>query len=432
MMLKKGHGVKSMIDKKEVLKKHKKNKGKIEVFGKVEVNTINELSTYYTPGVALVSEEIKKNKELAYEYTNKSNTIVILSDGTRILGLGDIGPEAGLPVMEGKSLLFKKYGGIDAIPLCIGTKNEDEILNVIKAIAPSISAINIEDIESPKSFRIIKRATELVEIPIFHDDQYGTAVVTLGALNNALKIVKKGKTVKVIVFGAGSAGYGISKLLSFAGFKNLYVFDSKGVIRKNRKEDMNEFKSEIAEITNPENKELTIEDAVEGADVIIGVTGQKDYFKKEWIMKMNKKAIVFALSNPDPEISYENAVQAGAYIAATGKSNSPNQVNNVIAFPGIMNGLLEVRAKRITMEMLNNAADAISNMNEKLTRERILPSIVDEKASLELSANIASAVGVTAIKNKNARVYLTAKQIKLNMIKKVKRYNMLEKRVFLK
>ncbi|MEM0200922.1 MAG: NADP-dependent malic enzyme [Candidatus Micrarchaeaceae archaeon] len=416
-----------MINKKIALQKHKENNGKIQIVGKVKILKREDLSTYYTPGVAFVSEEIKKNKDLAYEYTNKSNTIAILSDGTRILGLGNIGPEAGLPVMEGKSLLFKKYGGVDAIPLCIGTTEEDEIIKTAKYIAPSIGGINIEDIESPKSFRIIEKLEKELDIPIFHDDQYGTAVVCLGALTNALKLAKKGKRSKIIIFGAGSAGYGITKLLSYSGFNNIYVFDSKGIITKNRKEDMNEFKNKIAHMTNGDNKYFDVEDAVKNADVLIGVSGKKGYFKKEWISKMNDKPIIFALTNPDPEIEYNEAVRAGAFVVATGKSNSPNQVNNVMAFPGVMRGLLEVRAKKISMPMLYSAAMTIAKSAKKgLSVDRIIPSAIDEKVMKNLTLEIAGDVGISAIKDKNARIKISKEEIKKRSMKKINDYIKLE------
>ena len=419
-----------MIDKKTALKKHLQNNGKIEIIGKIAIKNREDLSTYYTPGVAYVSEEIKKNKLLAYEYTNKGNTVAIISDGSRILGLGNIGPEAGLPVMEGKALLFKKYGGVDAIPMCISTKNEEDILKFIKAIEPSIAAVNIEDIESPKVFRIIKKASEMTEIPIFHDDQYGTAVVTLAAVINTFKIAGKNKKSKIVIFGAGSAGYGITKLLHFAGYKNLYVFDSDGIIKKDRKKDMNEFKVELSKITNAKNIEYSIDDAINGADLIIGATGKKDYFKKEMIKKMNKKPIVFALTNPEPEISYEDAVKAGAYIVATGKSDSPNQVNNIIAFPGIMRGLLEIRAKKITMKMLQEAAEVIAGSVKGLDREHIIPSASDEKTFFELSIEIAGAVGISAIKEKNARIVLPHYKIKEIAAKRIKHYETVERKLF--
>ncbi len=417
-----------MIDKKTALRKHKENNGKIQVVGKVKILKKEDLSIYYTPGVAFVSEEIKKNKELAYEYTNKGNTIIILSDGTRILGLGNIGPEAGLPVMEGKSLLFKKYGGVDAIPLCISTTDEEAIINFAKNISPSIGGINIEDIESPKSFRIIERLEKELDIPIFHDDQYGTAVVCLGALNNALKLANKNRHAKIIIFGAGSAGYGITKLLCFAGFDNIYVFDSKGIIKRNRKDDMNEFKYKLAKMTNKDNKELEVEEAIINADVLIGVSGQKDYFKKEWIPKMNKKPIIFALTNPSPEIEYDEAIKAGAFIVATGKSNAPNQVNNIMAFPGVMRGMLEVRAKKVSMVMLYDAAMAITKSVQKdLNVDKIIPSAIDEKEMNKLTLEIAGEIGISAIKDKNARINISKDEIKKRSAKRINNYINLEK-----
>ncbi|MGC8479855.1 MAG: NAD(P)-dependent malic enzyme [Candidatus Micrarchaeia archaeon] len=394
-----------MVDKSIALKKHKEHKGKVQIVGRVIIKNKNDLSIYYTPGVAYVSEAIKYNHELAYEYTNKGNTIAIVSDGTRILGLGNVGPEAGLPVMEGKSLLFKSYAGIDAIPICLGTTNEDEIINTIKHISPSIAGVNIEDIESPKSFRIIKKLSKAVDIPIFHDDQYGTAVVTLAALINALKIVKKDNSVKIVIFGAGSAGYGITKLLYFSGFKNLYVFDSKGIIKKNRKEDMNEFKEELANISNNENKKYTIEECISNADVLIGVSGKKGYFKKEWIVNMAEKPIVFALTNPEPEIEYKQAIDAGAFIAATGRSNAPNQVNNLIAFPGIMRGLLNARAKGVSMDMLKTAAITIASYTKKPKRDDIIASPLDEKVMREITEKMAIDVGMKALDERGIKKY---------------------------
>ena len=331
-----------MVDKVTALEKHRAKHGKIEMMGKVPVETTEELSTYYTPGVAYVSQEIKAHPEDVFTYTNKGNTLAIVTDGTRILGLGDIGPEAGLPVMEGKALLFKKFGGVDAVPVCIKKSSEEEILKFLQQIEPSFGAINIEDIESPKSLRIVREAAKLLQIPVFHDDQQGTAVVALAALINSLKLAGKGKEAKIVLLGAGSAGIGIARLLSFAGFKNLYVLDSKGVIYRGRQDGMNEFKEEIALSSNPQNLQGGLEQAIEGADVFIGVSGIPGAFGKELIRRMAEKPIVLALTNPAPEITYQDARSAGAFIAATGSSATPNQVNNSVAFPGISRGLLEV------------------------------------------------------------------------------------------
>ncbi len=418
-----------MVKEEEVLKAHKSAKGKVEIVSKVPLLTIEDMSTYYTPGVAYVSEAIKKEKELVYSYTDKSNSVAIVSDGTRILGLGNIGAEAGMPVMEGKAILFKKFGGIDAVPLCIGTTDENEIQNFIRHITPTFGAVNIEDIESPKCFRILDRLTGAIDIPVFHDDRQGTSVVVLAALLNSLKLAGKGKGSKIIIDGAGSAGYGIVEILHFSGFRNVYVLDRAGLISSDRKEHMNEYKEKIAGMTNPERKSGSLDEAVVNADILIGVSGT-GRFGKDIIAKMSEKPILFALSNPLPEISYEEAKEAGAFIAATGRSDTPNQVNNLLSFPGVLRGALDIRAKSINSKMLYAAAVALSRSTGKgLSTERVLPNITERGAALRIVPNVAAAVAAAAIETGAARLARDGEGIKKGAKDMIKRYARLEKRL---
>lgn len=363
-----------------------------------------------------------------FDYTDKANMIAIVSDGTRILGLGNVGPEAGLPVMEGKAILFKKFGGVDAMPICIENSTEDELVEFIKKIAPSFGAINVEDVESPKAFNVVRRAQENVSIPIFHDDQQGTAVVTIAALLNACKLAGKGKDAKIVINGAGTAGYGVAKLALYAGFKDVSVLDSKGAIYEGRKEDMNPFKEEIARQTNSTRKAGGLEEVARGADVLIGLS-KKGLFTNEIIQGMNEKPIVFALANPSPEIEYEDAKNAGAFIAATGRSDRPNQVNNVLAFPSIMRGLLDVRAKGINEEMLYRASLALAkSVGRELGQEQILPQIMGRRFSTS-AANIAVAVADAAGKTGMARMTRSKEEIKKEMKAMLKRYASIEKKL---
>lgn len=417
-----------MVDKDTALEEHRKRNGKIEIMPKVPLRNSEDLSIYYTPGVAYPCLEIKGNRDLVFEYTGKSNTIAIVSDGTRILGLGNIGPEAGLPVMEGKAALFKKFGGVDAVPICIGTTDEEEILKFIENVAPTFGGINIEDIESPKSFRIVNRAQELVSIPVFQDDQQGTSVVAVAALLNALRLAGKGKDARIVINGAGTAGIGVAKLVLHAGFKNVTILDSSGAIYEGRPEDMNDFKAELAKHTNKEKKAGGLAEIAEGADVLIGLS-KKGIFTKEIIQSMNEKSIVFALANPEPEIEYEDAKAAGAFVAATGRSDKPNQVNNVVAFPGIMRGLLDVRAKGINIEMLYAAAlAAAKGVGKELSAECILQGVFD-KHYQKTAANIAVAVAQAAMKTGMARVQRTPEEIRADMKARIKRYNSLERKI---
>ncbi len=418
-----------MVEKDKVLEESRRIGGKVETMPRVRLSDMEELSTYYTPGVAYPCLEIKEKKELVFEYTGRSNTIAIVSDGTRILGLGNIGPEAGLPVMEGKAVLYKRFGGVDAVPICIGTTDEEGILGFLKNIEPTFGAINIEDIESPKAFRIVKRAQETSGIPIFHDDQQGTSVVTLAALINAAKIAGKGKTAKIVINGAGTAGLGVAGLVLHSGFKNVVVLDSRGALYEGRKESMNEFKEEIAKQTNADGEEGGLEKMAEGADVLIGLS-KKGVFTAEIIRGMNRSPVVFALANPEPEIRYDEAKAAGAFIAATGRSDAPNQVNNVVAFPGIMRGLLDVRAKGINMEMLYSAAVALAEGAEKkMGTEYIIQGVFDE-GYIDTAANVAAAVAAAAAKTGMARVSVSPDEVRNAFKERVERYLALEKKVF--
>lgn len=317
------------------LKLHEKWQGKLSTELKAELNNAEDLSYAYTPGVAASCMEISKNKEEAYKYTMKANTIAVISDGTAVLGLGDIGPEAAMPVMEGKCCLFKKFGGVNAVPIVLDTKDTKEIIDTIVRIAPTFGGINLEDISSPRCVEIERALIEKLDIPVFHDDQHGTAIVVTAALINALKLVnKKAEDVKVVVSGAGAAGYSIIKLIRMLGVKNIIAFDSKGAINRKYADSYNLVKRELSEITNEEQKDMTMAEAFVGADVFLGVS-QKDLVTKEMVASMNKDAIVFAMANPIPEILYDDAIEAGARIAATGRSDMPNQINNVVAFPGI-------------------------------------------------------------------------------------------------
>jgi len=374
---------------------HKKLKGKIEVVPKIDVKTKDDLSLVYTPGVAEVCKEIKNNKELVKEFTSKANTIAIVSDGSAVLGLGNIGPEAALPVMEGKAMLFKKFGGVNAVPLCINTQDKDEIINFVKNIAPTFGGINLEDISAPRCFEIEEELQDL-GIPVFHDDQHGTAIVVLAALINSLKLAdKKLGEVKVIINGAGAAGIAIANLLNCTNFKSdecegvkdIIVCDSKGIISKDR-EDIknNSAKVKLYETTNKENLSGKLSDAIKNSDVFIGVS-KENTFDGKLIKLMNEKPIIFAMANPNPEITPEEAHKNNVFIIGTGRSDYPNQINNLLAFPGIFKGALETNAKTITNSMKLSAAHAIAN-SIKPTREQILPSPL----SKEVYENVAQAV----------------------------------------
>lgn len=364
-------------------------KGKIEIRSRVSLdNTADEhgtLGLIYTPGVAYVALEISKNKEFAYDYTSKWNNVAIICDGTRALGLGDIGPEGALPIMEGKSVLFKTLGNINASPLCIDTQDKEEIIRFVKLIQPNFGAINIEDIESPKVLEIVERLSKELSIPVFHDDQHGTAIITLAALINALKLVKKElDKVRVIISGSGSAGYGIFKILRAAGCKDIIVTDSKGAIFDGRVDiigNENPYKKEISTKTNFRKLNGTLIEVIRKSDVFIGVSGKRGILNKQMIESMNNDAIVFALSNPDPEIIPNQALKYGATIVATGRSDFPNQINNAVVFPSVFRALLDLRANNLSEFMLVSVAQAIASIVEEihLKNDYIIPKVDDPR-----------------------------------------------------
>jgi malate dehydrogenase (oxaloacetate-decarboxylating) len=363
-------------------------KGKIEVQNRVPMDNVFEqekgtLGLIYTPGVAYVATEIGNNKNLAYDYTSKWNNVAIVCDGSRVLGLGNIGPEGAIPVMEGKSILFKVLGGINAFPLCISTQDKEEIIQFVKLIQPMFGAINIEGIESPKVLEIVERLQKDLAIPVFHDDQHGTAVITLAALFNALKLLnKKLSKVKMVISGAGSAGYGIFKILQKAGCKDIVVTDSRGAIYAGRREGIdNPYKQQVAEKTNSKKLSGNLAEIIRGADVFIGVSGRGGLLNAEMVHSMNQDAIIFALSNPNPEILPSRALESGARVVATGRSDFPNQVNNAVVFPSILRSLLDLRVKLLEEDTLVAIADAIASLVEEtqLREDYIIPKVNDPR-----------------------------------------------------
>ncbi|HLE07297.1 MAG TPA: NADP-dependent malic enzyme [archaeon] len=380
-----------MSTSSESIALHEKLKGKIEIKSKIPVTQEN-LKLLYTPGVAAVSLAVAKDKSKVYDYTSKWNLAAIVSDGSRVLGLGKIGPEAALPVMEGKAILFKQLGGVDAFPLCIRAQTAEEIIDFVKKISPTFGAVNIEDIETPKCFEVFERLNAELDIPVFHDDRQGTAVVALAGLINALRVVgKKKENAKVVIAGAGAAGFGIMEILLEYGFKNLVLVDSAGIIYKGRKENMNKYKEIIADRTNEKEIFGSLSDALAGADVLVAATGVVGEITKEMISSMGKRAIVFALTNPEPEISLSDAKSAGAEIVGTGRSDFPNQINNSVAFPGIFRGALDARARKINMRMHIAAAQAIADFVKNPSAENIIPATTDWKISAVVAAAVAKA-----------------------------------------
>lgn len=360
--------------REEALKKHEEWQGKLEITAKAKVDSREALAIAYTPGVAEPCKEIAQNREDVYKYTMKGNTVAVISDGTAVLGLGDIGPEAAMPVMEGKAVLFKEFAGINAVPICIDTKDTDEIIKFVKQIAPTFGGINLEDISAPRCIEIEEALKKELEIPVFHDDQHGTAIVVLAGIINALKVADKNKeSCKVVVNGAGSAGLAITKLLLFYGFTDVTVVDRYGILDENA-EWMNWAQKDICKVTNPRKLTGLLQDALIGADIFVGVSAP-GIVSKEMIESMNKDAIVFAMANPVPEIMPDIAKEAGALVVGTGRSDFPNQVNNVLVFPGIFKGALMARASQITEEMKIAAATAIASMikDEELNENNILP-----------------------------------------------------------
>jgi malate dehydrogenase (oxaloacetate-decarboxylating) len=364
-------------------------RGKIEIHNRVSIERSSEgkengtLGLIYTPGVAFVAKQISLNKNLVYDYTSKWNNVAIVCDGTRVLGLGNIGPEGAIPVMEGKSVLFKILGDINAFPLCIDTQDKEEIIKLIKAVQPSFGAVNIEDIESPKVLEIVERLQKELSIPVFHDDQHGTAIIALAALLNSLKLVNKSMdSIRVVIAGAGSAGYGIFRILKEAGCKDIIVTDSTGAIYENRNNGINtRYKKEIANNSNPMKLSGSLVDVLNGADVFIGVSGRAQLLDKEMIQSMNSRPIIFALSNPDPEILPPDALEGGASIVATGRSDFANQVNNAVVFPAILRSLLDLRVKTLSEDMLVSVGAAIAGIvdSNHLKYDYIIPKVDDPR-----------------------------------------------------
>jgi len=378
---------------KESLRLHNEWKGKIEVISTVPVNNKEDLSLAYTPGVAEPCLAIQEDINKSYDLTRRWNMCLVVTDGTAVLGLGDIGPEAGMPVMEGKCVLFKSFGDVDAFPLCIKSKDVDEIVNTIYLISGSFGGVNLEDIAAPRCFEIEKKLKEKCDIPIFHDDQHGTAVVTLAGLINALKVVgKKKDEIRVVMNGAGAASISITKLLLSWGVKDVILCDRKGAIYKGRSEGMNAIKEEMAEITNKEGIKGSLADALKGADVFVGVSAPNTV-SVEMVESMAENAIVFACANPTPEIYPEDAVKGGAKVVATGRSDYPNQINNVLAFPGIFRGTFDVRASDINDDMKLAAAFAIAGLisDEELCPEYIIPKAFDPRVGKTVAAAVAEA-----------------------------------------
>ncbi len=382
----------------EALKLHKKLKGKIEVTPLCPLETKDDLSIAYTPGVAQPCLEINKDVNNAYEYTRKGNLVAVVTDGTAVLGLGDIGPEAGMPVMEGKAVLFKHFGGVDAVPICLATKDVDKIVETVKMIAPTFGGINLEDISGPRCFEIERRLKKELDIPVFHDDQHGTAVVCLAAVLNAVKLVnKKIEDLVVVINGAGAAGVAIGKLLLSSGVKDVIMCNSKGVIYEG-KEGLNSEIVEVAKITNKEKKQGTLADVAKGADVLVGVS-VAGAFTAEMIQSMNRDPIILAMANPTPEIFPEDAKKAGAAVMGTGRSDFANQINNVLAFPGIFRGALDVRASDINDEMKIAASKAIAGLvaDSELTPDYIIPAPFDPRVAETVAKAVAQAARDTGV-----------------------------------
>lgn len=367
-----------MSNSEKALQMHEQWNGKLETTAKAHVNSREDLAIAYTPGVAEPCKVIAKDPEAAYKYTIKSNTVAVVSDGSAVLGLGNIGALAAMPVMEGKAVLFKEFGGVNAVPICLDTQDTEEIIRTVVNIAPAFGGINLEDISAPRCFEIETRLKELLDIPVFHDDQHGTSIVVLAGIINALKVTKKEKeTCRVVVNGAGSAGVAITKLLLNYGFKDITMCDINGIISKDS-ENLNWMQKEMAKVTNLKNASGTLADALKGADIFVGVSAP-GIVTKDMVASMNKDAILFAMANPVPEIMPDLAKAAGAKVVGTGRSDFPNQVNNVVAFPGIFKGALEGRASQITEEMKLAAAKAIAGLvpDEELSEDNILPQAFD-------------------------------------------------------
>lgn len=380
-----------MDNKEFALQEHEKWAGKIEVISRAKLDTPEDLAVCYTPGVAEPCIKISEDVDLSYKYTRRHNMVAVVTDGSAVLGLGDIGPEAGMPVMEGKCVLFKEFGNVNAVPICLDTQDTEEIIKTVKNIAPGFGGINLEDISAPRCFEIEERLKEMLDIPVFHDDQHGTAIVVLAGIINALKVTGKEKeNCCVVVNGAGSAGVAITKLLLTYGFKNVIMCDRMGIIGKDYP-DLNWMQKKMTEVTNLSNESGTLADALKGADIFVGVSAP-NIVTQEMVASMNKDAILFAMANPTPEIMPDLAKAAGAKVVGTGRSDFPNQVNNVVAFPGIFKGALEGHASQITEEMKLAAAKAIAGLvsDEELNEDFIMPEAFDPRVAEVVSQAVKS------------------------------------------
>ncbi|KRM96079.1 malate oxidoreductase [Liquorilactobacillus aquaticus DSM 21051] len=386
--------MKELDTKKLALEQAEENGGKFEIISKVPVDNLLDLSIAYTPGVAAVSSAIKDEPELAYKMTTKKNTVAVISDGSAVLGLGNIGAVAAMPVLEGKAVLFKRFANVDAIPIALDTQDTEKIIQTIKQIAPTFGGVNLEDISAPRCFEIEKRLIAETDIPIFHDDQHGTAIVVLAAFFNSLKLIKKTVSeVKVVVNGGGSAGLSVTQKFLAAGVKNIIVVDKKGIISESEIADLPEHHAHISRLTNRQKLTGTLQDALQDADVFVGVSGP-GALKKEWIREMADKPVVFAMANPVPEIYPEQALAGGAYIVGTGRSDYPNQINNVLAFPGIFRGALDARAKNITIEMQIAAAKGIASLisQDELSPTNIIPSAFQKNVARIVADSVKKSV----------------------------------------
>lgn len=375
----------------EALQLHKEVKGKLGIQVKVPLNESHDLSLAYTPGVAQPCCEIAKDKDNVYQYTWKQNSVAVVSDGTAVLGLGDIGPEAAMPVMEGKAILFKKFGDIDAVPICLDTKDPAEIIRIVKAIAPTFGGINLEDISAPRCVEIERTLIRELDIPVFHDDQHGTAIVVIAGLLNALKVVhKKAEDITVVVSGTGAAGSSIIKMLHALGVKEIYGFNIHGIVTKEDYEQYDFLTQELTEITNSQSKRMSMSEALKEADVFIGVSAP-GVLTKEMVSHMKENPIVFAMANPEPEIKYEDAIEAGVAVMGTGRSDFPNQINNVLAFPGLFRGALDVRARKITEEMKLAAAYGLASLvsDEELSPTYVIPNALDSRVAKIVAQTVA-------------------------------------------
>lgn len=377
----------------DALEMHKRNQGKFDVTPKVKVTNKEELSLAYSPGVSEPCKEIYEDPRKVYDYTSKGNTVAVVTDGTAVLGLGNIGPEASIPVMEGKAVLFKSFAGVSGVPIALNTTDTEEIIKTVKLLEPNYGGINLEDISAPRCFEIENRLKKETKIPVFHDDQHGTAIVTMAGLINALRITDKSLSdIKVVLNGAGAAGIAIVKLLYSYGVRNMIMCDSKGAIYKGRPHGMNETKEFVAEWTNKDKQEGKLADVIEGADVFIGVS-VANALSQDMVKSMNKDSIIFAMANPNPEINPDDAKAAGAKVIGTGRSDYPNQINNVLAFPGIFRGALDVRATHINEKMKQAAVQAIANLiaPDELSPEYCIPAPFDKRVAPSVARNVAKA-----------------------------------------